>query len=590
MVKSFKVFDKLNYRAISDQAVFLFFVSCIALYAYLANKLRGGLEYGDETEKLVGALMVTKGGHLYRDVFAHHGPFSFMLAQASIAISGGPNITFYRIMPLIFSFFSIAAIFFSPALVTRHSRYIGAALLALAFSANQAIFGFMLGMYQVFAGYLLVCGMALFVLPVLFDAPIKRWAAFLGGLAIGFTFFAAYSFVITCACFFGACLYKACCSRSKEDANRAWQWCGYALLGTLTSGVSVLAWLLQYGDVQGYLIYHFYFNQFVYTKFAAFRPFEIFAYMVPVANYFYLVSHHSIPGVWVECVIFFCIPFYSILIGTYALKDKAFYVKYLPPFLLLCLGIVYTDPRGEVGFQSSTIAIASIGLMALTTAIVLDLKRPRKLPLLNLRMIAVIGAACVLSCFVAAQFWGKTYYSYLNPIEYYGNKGKLGLSNDPAMQFIRSFVGADETIEVLPWAPIYYINAGRVPASGHYNYLPWQNAYFKKPIWGYNIDICHDIEEKKPKAIFLDSQISIWGIDSSTYLGCIQEILKHKYFLTSQAKDVWVRADTAASRDDILQTAIIPSDFDIGWLSPDAQRRINAAKTQSKNPGTSTDN
>lgn len=576
----FPNFFRSNDRTITEKATYLFFISCILLYAVLANKLRGGPDFGDETEKLVGALMISKGGLLYRDVFSHHGPLSFMLAQIYLAVSGSTSIAHYRIIPLIFSLLSLAAIYFSPALMTRRSRLMGAALMSLGLAANQTIFGLMLGMYQIYAGHLIVCGLALLIMPVLLDCPLRKISAFLGGAALGFVFFAAYSFVIAIVCLFGVCAYKAAI-HGGDKPNPALQWGLYALLGCLAAGATVLAWLALYGDIVGYFVYHFYFNQFVYIKFSFFEPFTIFILMVPVFNYFYVIHFLPTPWAWIDCVTFFCVLFYSVCLGLSSTLKNKFRFRALPTFCLLLLGIMYSDPRGCVGFQANTIVIVGMGLMALVGAIIIgDLGRNG-----NERLIKAvkIGTGLVFACFFAAQFFVTTYLYEANPLKYYKLKGDLRVSKAPAMEFIRSIVGPDEAIEALPLVPIFYIHADRMPVSGNYYYLPWQDAYFKSPLMGYKIDLCRDIEEKKPKVVYLDSQIKIWGYETSTYLGCVQDILKHKYFETTKMKDLWVRTDVALARKDVLETAIVPADFDVSNLDPALRERVNAAKAEFKN-------
>src|SRR5262245_36949693 len=48
----------------------------------------GLYEIGDELEHFVVAQLLNRGAHLYRDVFSHHGPFLYAVAQVWTWIGG----------------------------------------------------------------------------------------------------------------------------------------------------------------------------------------------------------------------------------------------------------------------------------------------------------------------------------------------------------------------------------------------------------------------------------------------------------------------------------------------------------------------
>lgn len=74
-----------------------------------------------------------------------------------------------------------------------------------------------------------------------------------------------------------------------------------------------------------------------------------------------------------------------------------------------------------------------------------------------------------------------------------------------------------------------YIISKRLPASGHFFYLPWQEKYNENPKLGIIIDACSQIKESKPKVMLIDKQ-KVWErYDWESYAGCIQNIIDADY-------------------------------------------------------------
>jgi hypothetical protein len=75
-----------------------------------------------------------------------------------------------------------------------------------------------------------------------------------------------------------------------------------------------------------------------------------------------------------------------------------------------------------------------------------------------------------------------------------------------------------------------------LPASGHYYYLPWQAAYNKNPVKGYMIDLCKDLDEKKPGVIWFDDK-KIWNSYSiEDYEPCVKNFIINNY---KEIKKFW---------------------------------------------------
>lgn len=548
----------------------IFFIVCLVIYGCLANILRGGPDFNDETEKLVGAMMIADGMRIYKDMFAHHGPLSYMIAHLFYFISSSQDIAIYRFIPILFSIFSISAIALSPAIKKTNFRLFAAGLFVLGLALMQAIYGLMLGMYQIYAGHLIVCALALLIVPIIVGNKIPRLYAFLAGICMGFTFFSGYSFVITCGLLMLICIIGTFLKNEHQAENKTTLY--NAIFGVLASICIVGIYLFIFGDIKGYAVYHFYFNQIVYAKFSNYRPLDILHFVPPIIGYFTL---YNPPSSWLSYVISSSVSIFVIFLIISLKKEKEYSSKILfSYFAILLMAIIFSDPRAADDFQMNTLVIVVLGFIPLITCVILDQTKIWKSPL---PLTIIVTTLLLFLSFIFAQFNIKTYLYNTSPKEYYQMNGSLRTSETKEFQLLRTIVDKNEQVQQFPYNANFYIQINRMPASGNYYYLPWQNKYFQDPVLGYKIDICSDMENKLPKIIYYHKSV-VWVYDTSTYLGCVEALLKKKYIRTSIMQSVWIRADVIAARDDLLKTAIIPDNFDASWMDKQLQERLKKAK------------
>lgn len=536
----------------------IFFVFSLGLYFFLANLLRNGPDFNDETEKLVGAMMISDGTRIYKDMFAHHGPFSYMLAHLFYKISGSQDLALFRFIPIIFSIFSIAAIKFSPAIKKTNFRLFAAAFFALNLALMQTIYGLMLGMYQVYAGHLFICVLALVIIPVIAGIKVPRFLAFLGGLSLGFIFFSGYSFVVACGFFGLIIVISAFVKNGHQAQNRITLY--NAILGVITSIVVVTIYLYFFGDIEGYGVYHFYFNQVIYAKFSNYRPLDILHFVPPIVGYFTL---YTPPSSWLSYVISSSVSVFTVFfILSLKNKNKPLSIISCIYGIVLMMGIIFADPRAADDFQMNTLVIVVTAFIPLITCFCLNKNSNWKLPFPS---VIIITSCLIFISFIISQFSVPTYLYNTSAKKYYKMKGSLAESKTAEFNLLRTIVLPAERVQQFPYNSNFYIQMNRLPASGNYYYLPWQDKYFQDPILSYKIDVCHDMETKLPKIIYYFKSI-IWIYETSSYLGCVEKLLKEKYLRTSIMNSVWIRADIVASRDDLLEAAIIHDIADFNWI------------------------
>ena len=569
--------DQRAQRIWGDVLLVTSFGIIFAIYMLLANQLRGGLDFNDETEKVVAAEMIARGGHMYRDVFSQHGPLSFMLAHLSRHVWGGSDVAQYRWLPLLFSCGSVGAILLSPAIIAWRQRVITAGLFLVGLTACQTIWSLMMGMYQVFAGHLFVWALSLLILPLLTGARPVRWAALSGGAALSLAFFAAYSFVISIACLTAAGLI-AMTIRSPIQRTAAAVWLRWAAAGAAAAAGVVVLWLFLHGDIAGWFAYHFYLNQVYYRAYMTHGPWLVLSLLIPFYNYHALnveYEHygHEMPyNALAFCLLFSAL---AVSIAVFCRTQLQLFTGKQSFCIFVCLfiGLIYTDPRGATEFQAATLLIVTLGFLPLTAAIIRQQSGPSGELKLTMGLLVIIGMTLV-----GAQFFGVTHCYFLSPIGYYKQRGVLRQLDSADMNFVRQLVRPGEPIEALPFHPLFYIQSDRWPASGYFYALPWQMDYAAHPVLNRSIDLCGDLARRQPAFIY-DDQDAVWGRDPDSYLHCVNMLLTTRYIRTLGAKGGWIRADLVADEPRWQNAAIIPPNGRWENLTDQQNATLNKAAT-----------
>lgn len=96
-------------------------------------------------------------------------------------------------------------------------------------------------------------------------------------------------------------------------------------------------------------------------------------------------------------------------------------------------------------------------------------------------------------------------------------------------QLVQYFTTKEDRIIAYSFQNFQYLASGRLPASGHFFYLPWQAKYNENPKFGILIDACKQIRETAPKVMLIDKWM-VWDKYSwSSYATCVQNFLDSNY-------------------------------------------------------------
>ncbi|MGB9618618.1 MAG: hypothetical protein ACPL7J_14965, partial [Desulfomonilaceae bacterium] len=128
-------------------------------------------------------------------------------------------------------------------------------------------------------------------------------------------------------------------------------------------------------------------------------------------------------------------------------------------------------------------------------------------------------------------------------------------------RLVAEFTGPEDKIIAYSFQNFQYLVSGRLPASGHFFYLPWQEKYNENPKFGISIDACRQIREAAPKVMLIDKW-KVWDTYPwDSYAGCIQELLDSNYRQIPD-RPYYVRNDLLRGLDDhflIGNRKMIPS-------------------------------
>ena len=83
--------------------------------------------------------------------------------------------------------------------------------------------------------------------------------------------------------------------------------------------------------------------------------------------------------------------------------------------------------------------------------------------------------------------------------------------------------------------------------------LPQQATYAKKPLWGYHIDLCKDVVERRPKVVFWLDRLGSgkWGF--AEYAPCVHREIVNNYVQLPWAPEFYVRRDIVVARPEIMK-------------------------------------
>lgn len=486
----------------------------VALILFLSKAISGLtlFEFGDETEKFVAAQMMKQGLHLYKDIYANHGLLPFLFVQIYTYLVSSTDFSYVRLINVIIALVATFSLFTSPVLKNLKDKLWASATFLALLSSVWVVQGLHFVYYHSIGGLLFVIPLMQMALPALINGKVTKRGAFISGFAITLMCFASYSFGISALLLVISTLIVI--NLNEIETRKAILQFG---LGTIIAAGLMVIWLLLFGDIVGYLVYHFYINQKYYPNYAA----------VSLINIFDNFELSFKPNRIVKSLALLQLLAW-VFLGYFIISShrNRLYARRIIGLILLAISMLMLNFRGTYLFHNAGYVINNIACFAVfSTLIIAKFKSSYKLTgLVSLVLVTVLSVIFINNNAISTPH--RVSVPDLNKFQV-----KLKPSNETPYQFVRDITERDDRVQSLIFNQAFYMNANRLPASGHTYYLPWQADYQRNPFPGFDIDICHDLLTVQPKVIWFDNW-KVWGqYLVGEYEPCVLDIILSDYTL-----------------------------------------------------------
>jgi hypothetical protein len=474
---------------------FLFLLCAILGTRYQYFLLRQK-EWGDESETIVTAKMMAAGKYLYSEIFNHHGPLTF-LSGVAMESMGDFGVRGHRVPIALLQVISLCTIYYSPIFKNSTTRIFS---VVYAFSFTIFLMPLFLGhmyTYQAIVGPLILVVLFLYTFPSIMDRNLLTTnRVFAGSLILSCLPFLAVTYIPIAAILFFASLARPFIRVSVAGL----------LLGTAFN----LLFLAVYGSVKGYIAFHFYLNSEI-------LPIYIGTPSLPLI----------IQSAW-DNLAKTPLTILSLAIASLGIFSLAAHEKKMPwRSGLLAVGIGSLLIRGVdfhgLAYYYVFVAFSILPLLGNIQRYAL----PLKYATLAISLFFVVKSSLLLPG-VRQEF----------------NENKIPTETEFS-RLVKKYTNKDDKIIVYSFQNFQYLASERLPASGHFFYLPWQEKYNENPILEIKIDACQEISDYRPKVMLID-QWKVWGLYPwSSYAGCIQNLMDNLYNKVP-GRPYYIRKDISA--------------------------------------------
>lgn len=476
--KTYYSLSKNRRQWVDYLAVLIFCIFASLTIRYQIKNLNY-IEWGDESETIVASKMIAAGGSLYSQIFNHHGPLTF-LPGVFLEKIGSYGVIGHRVSIAMLQIVALWSIFFSPILrngLARTLYTIAAGSVMLLYLPQ--FFGHTY-IYQVLAGLFLVIILAQYSIPaIVCQDHVSTKSLVIGNVLLASLPFLAITYAPASLLLFFASLKKGIIKSSFM-----------AFVGGCFANIG---FLIYAGSISGYLAFHIYLNSQILpyynggqdgVKFLQnvlnaitmdLAQFAIFmAFMAAISR---LASFEK--GVFWRSI------FIGIGIGSLLIRGGGFHgLPYLHSLLAIPL----------IFFLNRPIVTSQARLGAL-----------------------IFSCLCMVKLFMDVSGDEQKFET-----------GKIPDSTEFS-KLAKIVTEKNDRIIVYSFQNLQYILADRLPASGHFFYLPWQEKYNVDPKFGIKIDACQEISDYQPKLMLIDKW-NVWDKYSwDSYASCIQKLLDKAY-------------------------------------------------------------
>jgi hypothetical protein len=488
------------------------------------------LEFGDESEKYVAARMLLEGKRLYTEIFSHHGPLLYMFTHVYAGLIDSSQFNWARAIQVILASASALSIYLSPVLTSRAVRHWAVAIYIGMLSSVWLVQSLNMLLYHSVAGFLFVIVLSQMVLPALLGCRVSFFQLALSVFCMAMACFSAYVYLPSAALFF--LVYLVSYFQSRSDNTRTSNSWFAIVSGVAIALVVVVTWLYLYGDIKGYLVYHLYFNQKIYSS---------FLWWLSPTSVVHNLTISLTPSDYVKIAINGLLLCSSSMLLAPVFFEKKPKARFILSLLILLAGMFYLNPRGDGSFRNGALLVATLAFFAITAAMTIDYYYRKNLLAPVVFLLIFTGSLIVALEIIARS--AKSSPHEMDREVYSTSYVKLATDWSDRYKFIRLVVSDNEKMLVLPFGYGEYIFSDRMPATGQASYLPWAAAYKRNPIDGYKMDICNDLRANLPPLIIYDSWLIWEKYQLPEYEPCIMEIFFEHYTSWNKHPELYIRND-----------------------------------------------
>jgi len=525
-----------HYQETSSKPYIRSFAIALAIFGLLIFLARAKaslnmFELGDETEKLVAAQMIKAGMRLYHDIFAHHGPVAYIISHTYVSLVDPTDFSHIRWFMVGLALLASLSIYTSPIFKNTTSRLIATGAFLVLLSSIWAVQGIHMLLYHQIGGFLFIIPITQVVLPLLYGHKPTALGFTSAGFSCTLICFTAYAFGPSVILISISSIILIITSRHQV---KVFKQITPAFWGALFATSIVAIWIALNADFEGYFIYHFYFNQAVYSKFIEFN-------LGAIRNLFLI--DFSRPAIVHTFILFELIASLFFLAKTE--KLQTFNKNNIPSLfsvVLFFLSLFMLNPRGSTGFHDAGFDVTGLAVFSALGSYYINTTN-REFSTKKFALI-IFGIFCTILLFELASREAISSPHEVRKSDFKSYSNTRNTTVDYGL--ISELVNNDKDLLALIFRPSIYIDTRKSPASGHYYYLPWQAAYNNNTIRGYKIDICKDLESNQPTIIFFDNW-KVWDKYSiQDYEPCVMDFINLKYLAVTKGSYFYIQSDRFA--------------------------------------------
>lgn len=526
------------FRALRYSVLYLLFLAHLSLFLF-------GSGFSDESDNIIGGMVVASGKEIYRDFYSQHTPLMYYL-MGLFKVLGASTLVTFR-----FSFYAFLALIYT-SMFARYHRHFGRFALLLypllyigSFASTGNHSSTILSEHIHSAA--LVVLLLEFLLCVRTRALARdnlTWIALASFAAIGVAFVSIYPVALILG---GIGVLNSSRTKSLKEMVLS---NGSVLLAFLAPFLAFLFWYGFRGNLGNFVYQAFVFNRTVYSKYLCGFGLNPFAPVLQVVHTFYhlaLATLQDLIHLRLSSYRVFLNLFANVAFSSWLARKNLWAGAVAFCFALLTL------IRGAYGFHALAYWSTSASMLA---------------PLFELGLSKVQEASPNrkrMATFYAVTAFTALYLTRLN-VEYIIPFWKKPAVKSPAATapaglkaksrefYVNTLLRQDEGFYSTSLDSDVFINTQRLPSIKTYTAVPWFTEVWES-------DLIDQLEASHTRLIFHDPKNAAWNYIFEDYAPRLNRyILTHYTQVRGQNPEVYLRNEDFADFQKVLAAAS-PADF-----------------------------